>query len=163
MLPSLLLGGGFAFGYSAIMAQATEGIDDSEQGLASGLVQTSGQVGAALVLAVLTAVIAQAGDSGGDFTAFRPGLNLVTGVAAIGLLLNLVPAAGKSPGQECAYVRGTYHRQGQALARRRAKCAMPSRIQFAHRLLAMEKTTRRQRGDKSLPAARVGGDARLPV
>lgn len=92
MLPSLLLlGGGFAFGYSAIMAQATEGIDDSEQGLASGLVQTSGQVGAALVLAVLTAVIAQAGDSGGDFTAYRPGLNLVTGVAAIGLLLNLVP------------------------------------------------------------------------
>ncbi|MFE6621094.1 MFS transporter [Streptomyces sp. NPDC057740] len=92
MLPSLiLLGGGFAFGYSAIMAQATEGIDDSEQGLASGLVQTSGQVGAALVLAVLTAVIAQAGDSGGDFNAFRPGLNLVTGVAVIGLLLNLVP------------------------------------------------------------------------
>ncbi|WP_405845690.1 MFS transporter [Streptomyces sp. NBC_01518] len=92
MLPSLLLlGGGFAFGYSAIMAQATEGIDDSEQGLASGLVQTSGQVGAALVLAVLTAVIAHAGDSGGDFTAYRPGLNLVTGVAAIGLLLNLVP------------------------------------------------------------------------
>ncbi|WP_405854161.1 MFS transporter [Streptomyces sp. NBC_01515] len=92
MLPSLLLlGGGFAFGYSAIMAQATEGIDDSEQGLASGLVQTSGQVGAALVLAVLTAVIAHAGDSSGDFTAYRPGLNLVTGVAAIGLLLNLVP------------------------------------------------------------------------
>ncbi|WP_369249727.1 MFS transporter [Streptomyces sp. R41] len=92
MLPSLLLlGGGFAFGYSAIMAQATEGIADSEQGLASGLVQTSGQVGAALVLAVLTAVITQAGDSGADFTAYHPGLNLVTGVAAVGLLLNLVP------------------------------------------------------------------------
>ncbi|CAM5301367.1 MFS transporter [Streptomyces aurantiogriseus] len=93
MFPSLiLLGGGFAFGYSAITAQATEGIDDSEQGLASGLVQTSGQVGAALVLAVLTAMLAQAGDSGGDFTAYRPGLNLVTGVAATGLLLNLIPA-----------------------------------------------------------------------
>ncbi|MEU6379459.1 MFS transporter [Streptomyces sp. NPDC046909] len=93
ILPSvILLGGGFAFGYSAIMAQATEGIDDSEQGLASGLVQTSGQVGAALVLAVLTAVLAGAGDSGADFTVYRPGLNLVTGVAAIGLLLNLVPA-----------------------------------------------------------------------
>ncbi|MFF7468130.1 MFS transporter [Streptomyces sp. NPDC008092] len=92
MFPSLiLLGGGFAFGYSAIMAQATEGIDDSEQGLASGLVQTSGQVGAALVLAVLTAVLAQAGGSGADFTAYRPGLNLVTGVAVAGLLLNLVP------------------------------------------------------------------------
>ncbi|MEU6415993.1 MFS transporter [Streptomyces spiralis] len=92
MLPALLLlGGGFAFGYSAIMSQATEGIDDSEQGLASGLVQTSGQVGAALVLAVLTAVLAGAGGSGGDFSPYRPGLNLVTGVAALGLLLNVVP------------------------------------------------------------------------
>lgn len=92
MLPALLLlGGGFAFGYSAIMSQATEGIDDSEQGLASGLVQTSGQAGAALVLAVLTAVLSGAGHSGGDFTPYQPGLNLVTGVAAIGLLLNLVP------------------------------------------------------------------------
>ncbi|UFR07192.1 MFS transporter [Streptomyces sp. Go40/10] len=92
MLPAMvLLGGGFAFGYSAIMAQATEGIDDSEQGLASGLVQTSGQVGAALVLAVLTAVLAGAGHAGGDFTPYRPGLNLVTVVAAAGLLLNLVP------------------------------------------------------------------------
>lgn len=61
MFPSLvLLGGGFAFGYGAIMAQATEGIDDSEQGLASGVVQTSSQVGGALVLAVLTAVLADA-------------------------------------------------------------------------------------------------------
>ena len=92
MFPSLiLLGGGFAFGYSAIMSQATEDIDDSEQDLASGLVQTSGQVGATLVLAVLTAVIAQADDGGADFTAYQPGLNLVTGVAVIGLLLNVVP------------------------------------------------------------------------
>jgi len=92
VLPAmLLLGGGFAFGFSAIMAQATEGIDDSEQGLASGLVQTSGQVGAALVLAVLTALLAKTGHSGGDFSPYRPGLNLVTGVAAAGLLLNLAP------------------------------------------------------------------------
>jgi hypothetical protein len=86
----LLLGGGFAFGFSSIMAQATQGIADSEQGLASGLVQTSGQVGAALVLAVLTALIADGG-AGGDFSGFHPGVNLVTGVALIGLLLNLVP------------------------------------------------------------------------
>ena len=91
VLPTmLLLGGGFAFGFSSIMAQATQGIDDSEQGLASGLVQTSGQVGAALVLAVLTALIANGG-AGGDFSEFHPGVNLVTGVAVVGLLLNLVP------------------------------------------------------------------------
>ncbi|MEV6298315.1 MFS transporter [Actinoplanes sp. NPDC051861] len=88
ILPAmLLLGGGFAFGFSSIMAQATDGIDDSEQGLASGLVQSSGQVGTALVLAVVTALVATAA----DFTAFRPGFGLVTGVAVAGLLLNLAP------------------------------------------------------------------------
>ncbi|WP_345734059.1 MFS transporter, partial [Cryptosporangium minutisporangium] len=92
VLPAmLLLGGGFAFGFSSIMAQATDGIDDSEQGLASGLVQSSGQVGTALVLAVVTALIASASTAAsGDFTPFRPGVNLVTGVAVAGLLLNVV-------------------------------------------------------------------------
>ncbi|WP_242613891.1 MFS transporter [Actinomadura roseirufa] len=87
---TILLGGGFAFGFSAIMAQATDGIADSEQGLASGLVQTSGQVGCALVLAVVTALVASDGQGSGDFSQFHPGVNLVTGVAVVGLLLNLV-------------------------------------------------------------------------
>jgi EmrB/QacA subfamily drug resistance transporter len=96
----ILLGGGFAFGFSSIMSQATEGIDNSEQGLASGLVQTSGQVGAALVLAIVTALVAGA-DKGGDagFAQFRPGLNLVTSVAAVGLLLSLVPLANRYRGR----------------------------------------------------------------
>ncbi|MFG2087961.1 MFS transporter [Spirillospora sp. NPDC048824] len=93
ILPTmLLLGGGFAFGFSSIMGQATEGIDDSEQGLASGLVQTSGQVGAALVLAVVTALVASGTAAGGEgFAEFTPGVNLVGAVALIGLALNLVP------------------------------------------------------------------------
>ncbi|GAA4592840.1 EmrB/QacA subfamily drug resistance transporter [Actinoplanes octamycinicus] len=91
VLPTmLLLGGGFAFGFSSIMAQATDGIDDSEQGLASGLVQSSGQVGTALVLAVVTGLVASATTAASaDFTPFRPGVNLVTGVALAGLLLNI--------------------------------------------------------------------------
>jgi EmrB/QacA subfamily drug resistance transporter len=99
VLPTmLLLGGGFAFGFSSIMAQATDGIDDSEQGLASGLVQTSGQVGAALVLAVVTALVAGNAPAGGhaDFSQFHPGVNLVTGVALVGLLLNLVPLLNRN-------------------------------------------------------------------
>ncbi|MFF5231507.1 MFS transporter [Dactylosporangium sp. NPDC000521] len=93
ILPAmLLLGGGFAFGFSSIMAQATDGIADEEQGLASGLVQSSGQVGAALILAAVTALVATGGDAGaGDFTQFHPGVNLVTGVALAGLALSLVP------------------------------------------------------------------------
>lgn len=95
VLPTmLLLGGGFAFGFSSIMAQATDGISDSEQGLASGLVQSSGQVGTALVLAVVTALVASATTSGsGDFGPFRPGVNLVTGVAVAGLVLNVAALA----------------------------------------------------------------------
>jgi hypothetical protein len=99
ILPTmLLLGGGFAFGFSSIMAQATQGIDDSEQGLASGLVQTSGQVGAALILAVLTALIAGGAPAGSDpsFGEYHPGVNLVTAVALIGLLLNLVPLLNRN-------------------------------------------------------------------
>ncbi|MGP3691637.1 MFS transporter [Streptomyces sp. IBSNAI002] len=92
MLPSLLLlGTGFALGYGTIMAQATEGIRNEEQGLASGLVQTSAMVGAALILAVLTGLLGGAGHGGGTFTPYRPGLNLITAVAAAGLLLNLIP------------------------------------------------------------------------
>lgn len=91
MLPTLLLlGVGFALGYGTVMGQATEGIADEEQGLASGLVQTSAMVGAALVLAVVTAVLGGTGHSGGSFAPYRPGLNLITGVAVAGLLLNLI-------------------------------------------------------------------------
>ncbi|WP_019632207.1 MFS transporter [Actinomadura atramentaria] len=93
VLPTMiLLGGGFGFGFSSIMAQATDGIDDSEQGLASGLVQTSGQVGAALVLALVTALVATDSPAGGGgFAPFHPGVNLVTAVGVVGLLLNVVP------------------------------------------------------------------------
>jgi MFS family permease len=96
ILPTMvLLGGGFAFGFSSIMSQATEGIEDSEQGLASGLVQTSGQVGAALVLAVVTALVAGDNGAGSGFGQFRPGVNVVTGVAVVGLALSLVPLASR--------------------------------------------------------------------
>ena len=46
-----------------------------------------------MVLAALTALITgDAGASGAaDFGQFHPGVNLVTGVAAVGLLLNVVP------------------------------------------------------------------------
>ena len=58
ILPSvILLGIGFALAFPSINVQATAGIRDSEQGLAAGLIQTSTQVGAALVLAVTTALV----------------------------------------------------------------------------------------------------------
>ncbi|GAB3645928.1 MFS transporter [Glycomyces tarimensis] len=84
-LPSfLLLGLGFALGFSSVMVQATEGIHDDEQGLASGLVQTSGQIGGAVVLAVVTGLIS--GPVATGLAEYRPGLYFVIAVAAVGLV-----------------------------------------------------------------------------
>jgi EmrB/QacA subfamily drug resistance transporter len=58
MLPTFLLAGvGFALAFAPINVAATNGVAAEEQGLAGGLVNTSFQIGAALVIAVVTAVI----------------------------------------------------------------------------------------------------------
>ena len=84
ILPSVvLLGVGFALAFPSINVQATAGIKDSEQGLAAGLIQTSTQVGAALVLAVTTALVSGHGRAAETVSAqamleqYRPGLILV--------------------------------------------------------------------------------------
>jgi EmrB/QacA subfamily drug resistance transporter len=66
MLPTFVLGGlGFALAYGPLTMAATNGIAPEEQGLASGLVNTSFQFGGALTLAVVTAVAdAAAGPDG---------------------------------------------------------------------------------------------------
>ena len=57
ILPTMLFGGfGFALAYGPLNIAATNGVAAHEQGLASGLVNTSFQFGGALVLAVVTAV-----------------------------------------------------------------------------------------------------------
>ncbi|HEU4544095.1 MAG TPA: MFS transporter [Jiangellaceae bacterium] len=98
ILPTvLLLGAGFAIGFPSINVQATSGVDDSEQGLASGLVWTSGQVGGALVLAVTTALVTAGTPAEPSASAmlaqFRPGIVLVMFVALGGLLLTVLPLA----------------------------------------------------------------------
>ncbi|WP_179646485.1 MFS transporter [Spinactinospora alkalitolerans] len=102
ILPTaILLGTGFALGFPAINVQATTGVHDDEQGLAAGLVQTSGQVGGALVLAVTTAIISvdhatgegsPEGASAAQMLAqFQPGLIFVTAVAVTGVAVTLLP------------------------------------------------------------------------
>src|SRR5580693_5727887 len=90
----ILLGTAFGFGFSALTVAATSGVRNQQQGLAASLFQTSFQVGGAVVLAVITAVI----DAGGansvitptaTLSAYRPALYLITGVAGIGLLAAL--------------------------------------------------------------------------
>ena len=58
MLPTmLLLGVGFALCFPAVNVQATMGVKDEEQGLASGILNSSLQIGGAIVLAVITAIL----------------------------------------------------------------------------------------------------------
>jgi MFS family permease len=97
LLPTMVLVGvGFALAFPAINVQATAGVADHEQGLASGLVNTSMQIGGAIILAVVTAVL-----GGSDATA-RPGallphmttaIGFVAGVAVVGVLVSAVRVA----------------------------------------------------------------------
>ena len=94
ILPTLLLiGAAFGLGFPALNILATTGVADHEQGLASGLLQTSMQVGGAIVLAVVTAVIdARGADhaiSAGTLATYRPALAVITGVAVVGLGVTL--------------------------------------------------------------------------
>ncbi|MEV4414717.1 MFS transporter [Catellatospora sp. NPDC049609] len=88
ILPTaLLLGLGFALSFSALNVQATNGVADDEQGLASGLVQSSFQVGGAISLAATTAVVGGGAITAGHMPAtFQAAIALVTGISLLGLL-----------------------------------------------------------------------------
>jgi EmrB/QacA subfamily drug resistance transporter len=97
-LPAMLLiGFGFALAFPSLNIQATAGVADHEQGLASGLVNTSFQVGGAIGLAIVTAVVSSNTGTGGDAASlldgFRPGLAVVTGISVLGLGVALAGVA----------------------------------------------------------------------
>ncbi|MER6945974.1 MFS transporter [Nonomuraea sp. NPDC000554] len=87
LLPaSLLWGVGFALSISALMVAGTSGIADHEQGLASGLLTSSLQVGGAFGLAVVTAAIVP----GTQLAMLRPGVVVILAFAALTLLTQLM-------------------------------------------------------------------------
>jgi MFS family permease len=95
ILPAVvLIGIAFGLGFSSLSLAATAGIPDAEQGLAASLFQTSFQVGGAIVLAIVTAVV----DAGGasrittaqaTLGAYRPALAVITAISALGALTAL--------------------------------------------------------------------------
>jgi len=91
ILPSvLLIGAAFGLGFSSLNVQATAGVPDAEQGLASGVLQTSFQIGGAIVLAIVTAVVDARGGNrlaapAALLSAYKPALEVITGVAALGV------------------------------------------------------------------------------
>ena len=77
--------------FPSLNIQATAGVEDDEQGMAGGLFNSSAQVGGAILLAVVTAVLTANGGAGASahalLGAFRPSLAVISGVSVLGLLL----------------------------------------------------------------------------
>jgi EmrB/QacA subfamily drug resistance transporter len=95
MLPTFVLGGlGFALAYGPLNIAGTNGVAAHEQGLASGLVSSSFQVGGALVLAVATAVnnanTVANGTSQGLLDGFRAAVVVSVIAAGIGVAVTAV-------------------------------------------------------------------------
>ncbi|MEA2148785.1 MAG: hypothetical protein QOD69_615 [Solirubrobacteraceae bacterium] len=90
ILPTVLLAGvGFAVGFPALNIQATAGVADEEQGLASGLVNTSFQVGGAIVTAVVSAAITSGGGAVPELSALDDGVVVIIAAASLGLVAAL--------------------------------------------------------------------------
>ena len=106
--PSLLAATGLGFAFVTTTIAAVSGIRDQESGLASGLINTSQQIGGALGLAVLATIANSRTDdvvasSGGDPSAltnaltegFQSAFLGGAAIAALGLVLTLVLIRGR--------------------------------------------------------------------
>lgn len=102
MLPSLLaLGIAFTLAYGPLTIAATDGVEESAQGLTSGLLYTTFQFGAAIGLAATTAVqVAATAAGAGQLDSYRAALLVPVILGVIGLAVAL-PRAWRAP-QECA-------------------------------------------------------------
>jgi MFS family permease len=92
LLPVIvLLGLGFGLAFPTLNIAATNGVKDEEQGLASGLLSTSFQLGGAIVLAIVTAVIS-GGAAGQKATLhdLHPGFDVVALMSLFGVAVAIV-------------------------------------------------------------------------
>jgi EmrB/QacA subfamily drug resistance transporter len=101
--PTMVLCGiGYALCLPALNMQATDGIADREQGLASGLLNTSFQIGGAVVLAAITAIVTSKAGGSTDpsvvLAAYRPAIAVIAGLAAVGFLVSLSGVVGRRRG-----------------------------------------------------------------
>ncbi|MGW3355271.1 MFS transporter [Streptomyces bungoensis] len=118
VLPSMLLiGAACALVFPSLNIQATNGVEDHEQGMVSGLLNTSVQVGGAIFLAVVTAVVTAAAPAHataqGVLDSYRPGFLVVTGIAVAGLLITL-PGLRAHRGGPSLVVAGSTVKEAEA-------------------------------------------------
>jgi EmrB/QacA subfamily drug resistance transporter len=92
----MLAGYGTATGAFGATVAATEGIADDEQGLAGGLINMSRQVGAALGVAVVAAVIGTGAISGGSIAPDRSAVLVTAGGAALAAVFALRGIAARA-------------------------------------------------------------------
>jgi EmrB/QacA subfamily drug resistance transporter len=92
--PSLLAAVGLGFAFVPVTIAAVSGVEDREQGLASGLINTSQQVGGALGLAVLAAIANSQIGTSKDPTTLTDGFSSAflvgAGFAILGLIATLL-------------------------------------------------------------------------
>ncbi|HET8815578.1 MAG TPA: MFS transporter [Solirubrobacterales bacterium] len=92
--PSLLAAVGLGFAFVPVTIAAVSGVEDRQQGLASGLINTSQQVGGALGLAVLAAIANSEIGSSRDPAVLTDGFSSAflvgAGFALLGLLATLI-------------------------------------------------------------------------
>jgi MFS family permease len=88
MLPTIVpLGVGFALMFPSLNIQAVAGVADHEQGLASGLLNTSFQVGGAIGLAVVTAVVSDGSGGVPSVGEFQSAIVVSLGLAVAAVLV----------------------------------------------------------------------------
>lgn len=145
MFPTLLLAGtGFALTLGPQMIAATDGVAEREQGLASGLLQTSTQFGAAIGISAVTAVYGLVsggahahggGAADADLAAFRWALVVPVVMAVLGTVVAMVGvrtsrrggrggAVGAGPGSGATGGRG----KGAGPSRTVAGSAQPAAL-----------------------------------
>jgi MFS family permease len=100
LLPSMLvIGLGWGLGFPALNVQATAGVTDAEQGLASGLFNTSFQIGGAVVIAIVSAVISNhtkaLTGTQGVVDSIRPTLFILIALGGAGVLALLPVLRGQ--------------------------------------------------------------------
>jgi EmrB/QacA subfamily drug resistance transporter len=88
--PSLFAAVGLGFAFVPVTIAAVSGIEDREQGLASGLINTSQQIGGALGLAILAAVANGIIGSSHDPAKLTEGFQTAFAVGAVFAVLGLV-------------------------------------------------------------------------
>ncbi|MFD5627704.1 MFS transporter [Streptomyces sp. NPDC127072] len=99
MLPTLVIAGvAFALAYGPLTIAATDGVAESEQGLASGLLHTATQFGSAIGISAVTAVYGLASTTSGpagtgsgegdELSAFRAALTVPVAMVLLGTLVS---------------------------------------------------------------------------